>query len=403
MSQRKNKFFKEKKKWSLTKDKILGKYLVPYFQKLMCYGRPICYVDCFAGKGKFDDGQDGSPLIALKCLDKTLSKSSRNIPVYSYFIELNHYTDLEKNIRLYLTSFKNISKIEYSVKSGKFEDNIDSILSEHKDSTVFLYIDPYGIKAIDVEKFNKFKTDEKKSVELLINFNTWGFFREACRVLKVDFKLNPEIEKYLVEYDSNNNLNREELCKIAGGDFWIEIVKKYKNKELKANEAEYELAKNIAEKFRKMYKYTLNVPVMSSDSSSIPKYRLFYLTNHTDGYLIMADIMFHELEEAKIRQRNGQMDLFSTDTEGKITQDEDIEKLIKTMIKMYNEHIDALLCRVYTEYGLIAQSSKLREIIKDMEDNEILLITREPMYTKTGKLSSFMIESKGQYVYVRRK
>ena len=91
MSQKNNDFFKEKKKWSITKDRILGKYLVPYFQKLMCYGRPICYVDCFAGKGKFDDGQDGSPLIALKCLDKTLSNSSRTIPVYSYFIELNHY------------------------------------------------------------------------------------------------------------------------------------------------------------------------------------------------------------------------------------------------------------------------------------------------------------------------
>ena len=41
------------------------------------YIQTLVYVDCFAGKGKFEDGNDGSPLIALKiiseCLDSTIS------------------------------------------------------------------------------------------------------------------------------------------------------------------------------------------------------------------------------------------------------------------------------------------------------------------------------------------
>ncbi len=40
-------------------------------------GRPIYYVDCFAGKGKFEDGNDGFPLIALKIRDKCLERTSK--------------------------------------------------------------------------------------------------------------------------------------------------------------------------------------------------------------------------------------------------------------------------------------------------------------------------------------
>ncbi len=59
-------FFKQKKIWSEVKDELLGCYLVPYFTKILSMGNPILYVDCFAGKGKFDDGKPGSPLTALQ-------------------------------------------------------------------------------------------------------------------------------------------------------------------------------------------------------------------------------------------------------------------------------------------------------------------------------------------------
>jgi len=58
-------FFKTKNRWSEIKDRLLGCYLTPYFQKALKTGQPIFYVDCFAGKGKFEDGKSGSPIIAL--------------------------------------------------------------------------------------------------------------------------------------------------------------------------------------------------------------------------------------------------------------------------------------------------------------------------------------------------
>lgn len=73
MSKNNRDFFKQKKIWSEVKDELLGCYLVPYFNKMMSMNNPIFYVDCFAGKGKFDDGKNGSPLTALDSLDRSIA------------------------------------------------------------------------------------------------------------------------------------------------------------------------------------------------------------------------------------------------------------------------------------------------------------------------------------------
>ena len=40
--------------------------------KILYTRNPLVYVDCFAGKGKFDDGNPGSPLIALDFFNRDL-------------------------------------------------------------------------------------------------------------------------------------------------------------------------------------------------------------------------------------------------------------------------------------------------------------------------------------------
>ena len=91
MSKRNDDFFTEKKIWSKVKDELLGCYLSPYFSKIFFTQRPVLYVDCFAGKGKFDDGTAGSPIIALNIIKDALSKSkAKNPRVEAYFIDLNY-------------------------------------------------------------------------------------------------------------------------------------------------------------------------------------------------------------------------------------------------------------------------------------------------------------------------
>ena len=69
-----------------------------------------------------------------------------------------------------------------------------------------------------------------KSIELLINMNSFGFLREACRVQGIQFKTDDNFAD-LIEYEpsifevTNNSLqvSKEKLNNIAGGDYWIEM------------------------------------------------------------------------------------------------------------------------------------------------------------------------------------
>jgi len=56
-------FFAQKQPWSTIKDQLLAAYLAPYLAKLSQQGGRILVADCFAGRGSFDDGSQGSPLL----------------------------------------------------------------------------------------------------------------------------------------------------------------------------------------------------------------------------------------------------------------------------------------------------------------------------------------------------
>ena len=118
MSKKNDDFFIKKKPWSKVKDELLGCYLKPYVSKILYTRKPLIYVDCFAGKGKFDDGNPGSPLIALDIFEQALSatKLDMKAKIGAAFIDLNYASDLEIN----LNSYKGVKII-----SGSYEDTID--------------------------------------------------------------------------------------------------------------------------------------------------------------------------------------------------------------------------------------------------------------------------------------
>src|SRR5215207_4821865 len=77
-------FFAKKRDWSRYKDFILGYYLEPYIPKVNTLKKPILVVDCFAGRGVFDDGQPGSPVIIGSAIEKW---RARGVPIRGLFIE----------------------------------------------------------------------------------------------------------------------------------------------------------------------------------------------------------------------------------------------------------------------------------------------------------------------------
>lgn len=400
MSQKNDTFFKEKKEWSKTKDELFGCYFKPYFAKIIHAKYPIVYVDCFAGKGKFDDGEDGSPLIALKIIDEGLESSNVTPGLIStYFIDINYASDLKDN----LPSSSNQRAIH--IIDGAFEEEIDKILSKVHKANVFLYIDPYGIKALDVPKLRTIlKTYNLAGIEILINFNSFGFYRQACNVLRV--KIDNSINSYsnfLIEYDDSLVNSEEEMNRIFGGSSWKEIVYKCKRKELTAFEAEIELSNEFCKNLQVGYsgfKYVLNMPLRKGDEIN-PKYRMIHATNHSDGCLLMANNMFARSQTHRANRLNGGISLFELDVNDDMTTPESRTEELLSLIGDNDIELRELLCTYYLKFGIKSDTKGLIELLKENEDK--LIIRRDPEKTSNNKPTNFWSISTGKYLYLRRK
>ena len=153
MSKNNKDFFKKKLAWSKVKDELLFSYLPQYFQKVLMTGRPIFHVDCFAGKGRFDDGNEGSPRIALKIRKEKIDVSHARDPrIDMCFIDLHYADDLSVNTQDYSLRTTIGDK---QIISGRYENEILPLLQKRPNQNIFLYIDPYGIDALDFDLFER--------------------------------------------------------------------------------------------------------------------------------------------------------------------------------------------------------------------------------------------------------
>lgn len=396
MAKKNDDFFVEKKEWSKVKDELFGCYFKPYLQKILRTKRPIVYVDCFAGKGKFEDGLPGSPLIALEIIQECLEQTKAGAwHIKPYFIDLNYAADLKENLKEY-------PGIE--IRDGKYEDNIIPILQDKATSNVFLYIDPYGIKALNFDLFVSFST-RFSSIEMLINFNTFGFLREACRVLGIQFKETALLTD-LIEYESTQLLpgakSVESLNRIAGGNYWRQIIEAHKSGLYDIYEAERRFAAAYCKALRESYEYVLNMP-LKIKRGQVPKYRMIHVTNHPAGCLLMADNIQDRWQYLENIQSGGQQSLFEETPENDYIDDNRLrDKVIEHLTSIrFSENLSRIMADFFTIYGPICKQATLRDIYLGLEANGHLEIKRNPPVTKTNRESKFMEEKGGKTVKMR--
>lgn len=387
MSKPNHKFFVAKRSWSLIKDELLQCYLLPYFQKLICTRYPITYVDCFAGAGRFDDGNDGSPLIALKSIKKSLEQTRISNPdIQSYFIEVNHFDQLNESLRGYQ---------RVNVVKGKFEDRIGQILKVNVGRNLFLYIDPYGIKELDFDFLSSLGKGHFNTVEILLNFNLVGFLRVAFAALKVEFRNTAELQS-LEEYDSSLPKSLVSLTetanRVAGGDYWKKIVEDYREGSLDFYGAEERFIAEYCEKLREHYRYVLNMPIRVKSEHS-PKYRMIHVTNHVDGVILMADNMLRREKKMREIQQGGQLRLFEDEP------NVDLEKILLGYFPQFRsfEHLNPILAEFFCTYGV----TDVKPLLKKFENKGQILVERNPQVTEKGNKTIFWTEKGRQTVRLK--
>lgn len=301
-------FFREKKPWSKYKDLILDYYLGPYLQKIKTLGKPILVVDCFAGPGKFDDGENGSPIIIT---EKLRSLNAAGFAVNAYFIEANHklYSRLKENVR--------DSNIPIETRLGNFSDYIDEISYLARKSSVFVYLDPFKPTDLRFEDMQSVydQLHVGQSVETLINFMTWSFLRGVWGT-KNHMITNGQIQIHSPHVIRFNQ--------IAGGTYWQKIAfDSFPSQRVRTDS----LANGYANELHRWFKYVLTYPIREKYATRFPKYHLIFGSRSHHA----VDIM----NRAMVRARREFIEagfikgfLFPNQPDKEVIRPEEIKKLV---------------------------------------------------------------------------
>jgi len=371
-------FFDKKRSWSKLKDEILMSYLTPYLTKISYTHCPITIADCFAGKGIFDDGQLGSPLYIAQAIKDFTRQSASKIDVQGVFVEKKYFKELQEN----LCSFKECKLIE-----SDYENWAAKFVKESRDQrwNLLLYVDPYGVKHLPFHHFKEICSLDLNSIEILLNFNSFGFLREGCRLLNLrNFECNDDSDVY--EQDEANSVPR--MNAIANGSYWQMILADYSSGMISMNEAERIFSEAYINEMKNLFHYVVNIPIKVK-KSHLPKYRLVFGTNSEDGLLLVADKMSRTWKGFVERERKGQQVLFDeidfpdANSIGLAKPEEVIWDLLSTP-----HDLKVLLVKLIEKYGICYSESKLKEYCKKMEKDGEIIVTRDPSRTPTGKVSS---------------
>jgi len=214
-------FFLRKREWSKRKDEILRCYLPPYLRKVAKLGRPIFIVDAFAGRGMFEDGTPGSPVIICQCVKAALDKGlSVTVSVVC----------VEPNEELFAGLKKTISEFSFATpRQGRFQECITDFEKQARDHSTFLYVDPWtveGLKWRYLDRIFQHLTSSGTSIEILLNFQADIFARMGLSALRL---ATPELDPGIGDSDEIDapmaeSPSIERLNDFAGGNWWQQIL-----------------------------------------------------------------------------------------------------------------------------------------------------------------------------------
>ncbi|SEO10592.1 three-Cys-motif partner protein TcmP [Paenibacillus sp. OK076] len=249
---------------------ILRNYLRAWFPIMGQYNSRILFLDGYSGPGQYDNGEDGSPIIAIKeamqyldSCDKRISNKPEIAEIVMIFIEEN--TERAIHLQERIDSMEIHKKINVQVVNSNFEDTANDILQELEKSKAqlapaFLFVDPFGYN-LSFELIQKLMDNPK--CEVFINF-MYEFINRFIR------RIGQEAV----------------MTKLFGNEDWKQLdldCQPEERRELIHGLYQQQLIDNTA-------KYVRSFEMKGKRNST--KYFLFYGTNHKKGLLKMKDAMW---------------------------------------------------------------------------------------------------------------
>ncbi|MFZ5992082.1 MAG: three-Cys-motif partner protein TcmP [Deinococcota bacterium] len=162
------KYWREYTAETEAKHAVLKQYLGTFGKVLGPKASVLFYIDGFAGKGRHDTGEEGSPLIALRVADELARKGLATMHLAFVEADSANYESLVKEVGELKNQLSNVQSP--ILRRGKFEDQIFDVLQQGPKgkSATFIFVDPFGYSDIPMNLIVKLAKDRWR--ELFITF-----------------------------------------------------------------------------------------------------------------------------------------------------------------------------------------------------------------------------------------
>lgn len=312
-------FFSELKEWSTRKLSIIKKYIGGFSIILGSWHKEIYYVDGFAGRGTYENGEKGSPVLAAEAA-QDFQQSNKPFTLICINVENDHdnFTNLSAKTKRFGNLVENFE--------GSFEENIDTILSKISGKPAVFFIDDFGIKGTDWESVEKVIA-RKDSTDLWIRF---------------DYKTILRLAGF---YDSGAKDAQGKLHTLQSM-FGISDPK-YLQSRLIGNTSEERISnainfyiEHLEQTFNKFGKrgFAASYPIKSIDGQR--KYFLIFACAHPKAATLASNIV-NSIEETYQREQEeykehqtGQLSLFTSEVTEKQIFDDKVTKLKATILSL---------------------------------------------------------------------
>lgn len=284
MSKYRDDFFTQKRPWSVYKDLVLDYYMKPYLQKVKNLGKPIFVYDMFAGRGDFDSGEIGSPLILAKHL-APLHLTGIKVSLNCFEEHPPFHQHLQQLLRPYPFA---------TARAQECFSCVDEIERATRQGTVFVYVDPMNALQLDHSKLERVYNGVRHgSVEILLVFMAQEFLREAARSQSLENELlasgvmddplvagaSTEEEKRLwlqamygdaAEQFAQAVDSERALSSMVGGGEWRAIIRSNCSWEEKC----WQLIELYQTQMRKHFRMVGTFPIRKDEGTALPRYWL---------------------------------------------------------------------------------------------------------------------------------
>lgn len=259
--------------WSKYKHELLTKYLHVWCYKLGSHNRELAFVDTHAGAGKYDDGKDGSPLIAVKYNDeKSMIGRGTGMTVHAFETD----TNVAPLLRANLASYMSRTPPRAIVYEQSFFANPAPVLSATRLIPTLLLIDPFGTMEVTADHLRPLLTAKRASTEVLVRINPTMLARFAGQARREMRDGGLAQQGAFGRLLQRMNIDLEQIAEEAKGECMTQD--------------KYELLDQYLRLYTSRFRFVQVVPVRANYAAA-PKYMLVHGTDNEHGAAHLNDIV----------------------------------------------------------------------------------------------------------------